>query len=204
MTPGATRTPKIVKSGMLAPKEFVLMETHPALPPLLWNPILIIIIFYFLAYSAFAVTESALRPIPGLTYLWSLFGSVNGFSISLIFAYVFVLIGLYGIIRLVIRLLRWRFVIYAITTQRLMLRLAAVSSDLATIPVYQIRGMNMRRSIWGRMFGWGNLTLVGIGPKGSDTTLPGVKKPIEFQRLLQAANQALIGRSPTPQQVTGQ
>ena len=82
----------------------------------------------------------------------------------------------------------------AITTDRLIYKRGMIARQVGELSMDRIEGVNVRQGVLGRIFGYGRVTVRGMGV--GEVMLPPIAEPIEFRRAVQEA-QSIQNRSQT-------
>jgi len=72
---------------------------------------------------------------------------------------------------------------FAITNRRVVIKLGLVSRRTFEMNLSKIESVNVDQGVWGRMLGYGTITLIGTG--GSKETFAHISGPLEFRRQFQ-------------------
>lgn len=97
----------------------------------------------------------------------------------------------------VARTLQWWATRYVITEERVMLISGVISVRVSSIPLSKVNDTSFSRSLWGRLFGFGDLSLESAGERAGLSSLRFLPKPREVYRLV-ASLLAERDRSDTP------
>ncbi len=105
----------------------------------------------------------------------------------------FALLLLLGLLRLVVRYLRWIRTVYAVTSHRVIVQTGILGKDFHEIPVTQVRGVDVKQSFLQRILGYGTVRVSSEG----GTTLgnedwKGIPKPFRFQKMIEDASQGVM------------
>ncbi len=73
----------------------------------------------------------------------------------------------------------------AITTDRLIYKRGMIARHVGELSIDRIEGVNVRQGVFGRIFGYGRVTIRGMGV--GEVMLPQIAEPIEFRRAVQEA-----------------
>lgn len=160
------------------------------------GPILFIVVFAFLTYTAAAAA-----------YSWPDIGALNSFFTSAAstlhgnyLLYIFAVFLLIGFLFFLARYFEWIRTVYAVTNMRIIIQKGILSKDFDEIPVLQVRGVDVHQSFGNRILGYGTVRVSaeggrvgGMGIGNEDWR--GIPKPFEFQKVIENANQALLMRN---------
>lgn len=80
----------------------------------------------------------------------------------------------------------------AVTSERLVYKKGLVARNVGELNVDRIEGVSVRQGVLGRIFGYGNVVIRGMGV--GEVILPPIEAPIEFRRAVQEA-QALMEKA---------
>jgi len=72
---------------------------------------------------------------------------------------------------------------FVITNKRVVVKRGLVSRYTFEMNLNKIETVNVDQSIWGRIFGFGTITIVGTG--GTREVVDSISKPLEFRRKFQ-------------------
>jgi uncharacterized membrane protein YdbT with pleckstrin-like domain len=70
-----------------------------------------------------------------------------------------------------------------ITNKRIVIKRGWISRKTLEMNLNKIETVNVDQSIWGRIFGFGSITVVGTG--GTREVFESIKKPMEFRKKFQ-------------------
>lgn len=147
----------------LAPSEHVLHTCRRH-----WIVILKPTLLWLLVIGAGAVVGFVLSPEQSNTWLDRILG-VGALITTLYAGY---------------RVADWAVAAYVITDQRVLFLEGLVSRNVSAIPLSKVTDTTFRRSILGRMFGYGDLMLDSPGEKPGLSTLTVLPRPVEMYRLI--------------------
>lgn len=77
---------------------------------------------------------------------------------------------------------------FAITNKRVIIKVGLISRRTLEINLSKIESVNVDQNIWGRIFGYGNLTVIGTG--GTRETFNTISRPMEFREKFQELSTA--------------
>lgn len=107
-------------------------------------------------------------------------------------------IVIFGIVYFIMEMIRLNTTDFAVTDRRVVLKKGLLSADLQEISLDAIEGSALNQSMFGRMFGYGKLTVHGRGEMHID--FPTMAKPKEFRLHAERSRQAIqnkrAGRGP--------
>lgn len=83
----------------------------------------------------------------------------------------------------------------AVTSERLIYKKGLIARMVGELNVDRIEGVSVRQGVLGRMFGYGNVIVRGMGV--GEVVLPPIESPIEFRRAVMEA-QAILLKSNGP------
>ena len=72
---------------------------------------------------------------------------------------------------------------FAITNKRVVIKTGLISRKTVEFNLNKIESVNVDQTILGRIFGFGNITIIGIG--GTHEFFVNIRKPLEFRRKFQ-------------------
>jgi uncharacterized membrane protein YdbT with pleckstrin-like domain len=86
---------------------------------------------------------------------------------------------------------------FAVTDKRVLARTGLLHRDSMETLLSKIEGIDVGQDLWGRMLGYGTLTITGTG--GTRESMPCIPRPLEFRRQVQSQIVALDQRrAPDP------
>jgi uncharacterized membrane protein YdbT with pleckstrin-like domain len=72
---------------------------------------------------------------------------------------------------------------FAITNKRVVIKTGLISRKTIELNLSKIESVNVDQTIMGRIFGFGNITIIGIG--GTREAFVNIRKPLEFRKKFQ-------------------
>jgi uncharacterized membrane protein YdbT with pleckstrin-like domain len=75
---------------------------------------------------------------------------------------------------------------FVITSKRVVVKRGLFARTTFEMNLNKIETVNVDQSIWGRIFGFGTITIVGTG--GTHELVESISKPLEFRRKFQEAS----------------
>jgi uncharacterized membrane protein YdbT with pleckstrin-like domain len=81
---------------------------------------------------------------------------------------------------------------FAVTDKRVLARMGLLHRQSMETLLSKIEGIGVEQELWGRMLGYGTLTITGTG--GTRETMPCIPRPLEFRRQVQSQIVALDER----------
>lgn len=187
----AANSPKLLRAMYLADTEGLLRETRATVLFYLPGPLLWLILALLGLWSALGL-RYGWAGIGPVTDAWRrLTNSLGGSSVTYLIT-AFEILALLLALWLLIRYLRWISTVYAVTTHRVIIQRGIFSRDFDEIPIPQVRGVDVHQRIFQRMLGYGTVRVSSeAGSRLGNEDWEGIPKPFEFQRLIEAANQAI-------------
>jgi uncharacterized membrane protein YdbT with pleckstrin-like domain len=94
---------------------------------------------------------------------------------------------------------------FAITDKRVLARMGVVHRQSLETLLSKIEGLGVEQDLWGRLLGYGTITLTGTG--GTRESIAGIPRPLEFRRQVQAqivAQDDRRSRDPAPALLAGE
>ena len=185
--PTTPRTmPRLLKVGYLADNESLLRETRATGLFYFPGPILALLIFGALSYSALAAEHTNYPAFPGLTSFWTSVGQHTSLHDIVL---LFVVIDLILLLWLLVRYLMWIRTVFAVTTTRVIKQSGILGRDFDEIPIAQVRGVDVHQSFGQRILGYGTVRVSSEGgSRIGNEDWRGIPKPFEFQRLIEGAS----------------
>ncbi len=72
---------------------------------------------------------------------------------------------------------------FVITNKRIVIKRGLISRNTFEMNLNKVETVNVDQSIWGRLFGFGSITIIGTG--GTREVFSSIRKPLEFRRRFQ-------------------
>jgi uncharacterized membrane protein YdbT with pleckstrin-like domain len=72
---------------------------------------------------------------------------------------------------------------FAVTTRRVVIKAGVLQRHTVEMMLGQVEGVTVEQGIWGRIFNYGAITVIGSG--GTRETFERIKAPLEFRRQVQ-------------------
>jgi uncharacterized membrane protein YdbT with pleckstrin-like domain len=72
---------------------------------------------------------------------------------------------------------------FAITNKRVVIKTGLISRKTMELNLSKIESVNVDQTFMGRIFGFGNITIIGIG--GTRESFVNIRKPLEFRKKFQ-------------------
>ena len=72
---------------------------------------------------------------------------------------------------------------FAITNKRVVIKTGLISRKTVELNLSKIESVNVNQTVLGRIFGFGNITIIGIG--GTREVFVNIRKPLEFRKKFQ-------------------
>jgi membrane protein YdbS with pleckstrin-like domain len=197
-TPGAPRVmPKYLKATYLADTEFLLEETRATWLFFFPGPTVWLLITGVLALASWVTNllpnwTTVLVTMAGWFHVSS--GTFETYA-TLFFLFLFFL----GLIRFLVRYLRWISTVYAVTNRRVIVQKGILGRDFDQIPVLQVRGVDVHQSFLQRILGYGTVRVSSEGgTRLGNEDWRGIPKPFRFQKLIEnAAQGSIANQTPT-------
>jgi uncharacterized membrane protein YdbT with pleckstrin-like domain len=74
---------------------------------------------------------------------------------------------------------------FAVTNKRVIIKLGVTTTRSMELLLPKIEGITVTQSLWGRMFGFGEIVVTGSG--GTQEPFDGIQSPLDFRQAVQAA-----------------
>lgn len=74
---------------------------------------------------------------------------------------------------------------FAVTNKRVIIKLGVTTTRSMELLLSKIEGITVTQSLWGRMFGFGEIVVTGSG--GTQEPFDGIQSPLDFRQAVQAA-----------------
>lgn len=186
---------RYLKAAYLSEAEGLLKETRGTVLYYLPGPIVAVLFFGVLGYSAAAARyHKILPPFPGLTAFFQAVPlDYHRIGNDAVWVVILGLALLICLLWLLVRYLHWISTVYAITTHRVIVQRGILGREFDEIPIPQVRGVDVRQSFGQRILGYGTVRVSsegGISSVGNEDWL-GIPHPFDFQRLVESASQAI-------------
>jgi uncharacterized membrane protein YdbT with pleckstrin-like domain len=114
------------------------------------------------------------QPLVFLLLGWWLYGSETG-----VLHYGGMFLLLIGVVSLVQRLLVKIGSAYAVTNKRVVLKTGVISRKAVDLVLAKCEGLHIKQSVWGRIFGFGTIT---VTTGGVTSSYPFIANPLAFRR----------------------
>ena len=153
--------PSVLPEGILATGEVPLFQSRPLLWVRLVGPIaatILSIVACALAYSHFPAHEWILYILAGVIFL--------------------------GLLSIGLRVLRWRYTVYAATNRRVLRQTGIVGKDYMDCPLDKIQTVYLRVPVLGRLFGFGTIRMATAGSAWIELHWEDVRQPRRAQRIV--------------------
>lgn len=73
---------------------------------------------------------------------------------------------------------------FAVTNKRVIIKVGLISRHTLEMKLSMVESMNVDQTVWGRLFGYGSITVIGAG--GTREQFVNIANPIEFRRQFQS------------------
>ena len=183
--------PKHLKATYLADQEFLLEETRGT--ALYYFPGVILWLLVFGVLAIFTATAAYDWPgqIARYTDALATFAGwihMDATTFEKYLLYVLLVLVFIGLVRLLIRYLRWISTVYAVTSRRVIVQKGILGRDFDEIPVLQVRGVDVRQTAGQRLLGYGTVRVSSEGGTHlGNEDWEGIPKPFRFQKLIEDA-----------------
>lgn len=74
---------------------------------------------------------------------------------------------------------------FAVTNKRVIIKLGVMTTRSMELLLTKVEGITVTQSLWGRMFGFGEIVVTGSG--GTQEPFDGIQSPLDFRQAVQAA-----------------
>ena len=174
----------------LAEGEVLYVETRATKLYYFPGPIIVLLIMFFLDYSA-AAARYGWAAVPGLTAQFARIpnGSppYQTYAIDILLV-VTLLVGIW----LLVEYIRWIRTIYAVSNHRVIIKRGIASRDIDDIPMTQVRGVDVHQTIGQRILGYGTVRVSaesGTAKSIGNEDWQGIPKPFQVQRTIETVMQ---------------
>lgn len=150
-------------------------------------------------YSFFPVLWFVIGLAPLVLFLFGQFSlgkSYEELQVGYWLSYATLLLG--GLILLGHMIKLWTTEI-VVTTYRFVFKTGLVSRNTKEVSLNKIEEISLHQSIWGRLFGYGNMILRGTGVGVIE--LPNIDNPVELRQIIETAKARL--RRASPEELSG-
>lgn len=191
--------PKLLKATYLTQGERLLYEARPTRWLFLVAPTLVFILVAIVDLFLLRNFSSALNFFPSVPAIQGDPGTTLG-SIDLIVA---VLLVLMAVIFFGIRWIYYARTVYVVTSTRIIRQKGILAKDFDEVQLIQVRGVDVRQHVLARILRFGTVRISaefgGASPNamGNEDWL-GVVRPMEFERLVETAQEKLRGYTQMP------
>lgn len=169
--------PSALGREILVSGEEIITETKSLIWPRLIQPVLVIIVGIALYYVA-----AYLKPKYLETDFW------NDFQwLVTTIMWIGPAIGIIGLLAFIVRLIRWKYTIFALTTKRILRRTGVLGRSYLDCSLGKVQNVEVRLSIISRIFKYGTIRIATARTKGEDIEWIDVKNPIGLQRQINEA-----------------
>ena len=190
--------PKHLKATYLADQEFLLEETRAT--GLYYFPGVVVWLLIFGVLSILTAAFLYSWPFQISAYSSAL-STLDGYisSAAKYLLYVFLFLDFVGLIRLLVRYLRWISTVYAVTSRRVIIQRGILGRDFDEIPVLQVRGVDVHQTAGQRLLGYGTVRVSSEGgSRLGNEDWKGIPRPFRFQKLIEDAVTNLQPTGPVP------
>ncbi|MCI5046807.1 MAG: PH domain-containing protein [Aquisalinus sp.] len=136
-------------------------------------------------YSFWHVFFFILSFAPVAVFAWGQFGLGRSFEDLALGYYVSLFAIFLGCLILLLHMIHLWTTEIAITTYRFIFKTGLISRDTKEVSLGNIEEINLQQSIWGRIFGYGSMTLRGTGVGVIE--LPNIDNPINVRKTMENA-----------------
>jgi KaiC/GvpD/RAD55 family RecA-like ATPase/membrane protein YdbS with pleckstrin-like domain len=169
--------PKLMPREILATDEQPLYETRP----LLWPRLIGHIMLAMLGIVIYVVAQQLeLR-------LEADFAQTLAQSVLIVAGWAGIAALVFGLFGILWSWIRWRYTIYAITSQRILRQSGVIGKSYADCSLGRVQSVFLEMPILGRIFGFGTIRIATAGTAGIEIEWKAVKQPRTVQRVLSEA-----------------
>jgi uncharacterized membrane protein YdbT with pleckstrin-like domain len=169
--------PSVFGRDILVSGENIIAESRPIVWPSFFAPVVLMIfgglVTWLLGYFKQDILNIDL--IEGITWFDTLIWWI-GPAIIII-----------GFLSLLVRFLRWRYTIYALTDKRVLRRTGVFNRSYLDCSLSKVQNVEVRMSFISRIFRFGTIRIATARTKGEDIEWIDVKNPIALQRQINEA-----------------
>ena len=169
--------PSVFGREILVSGENIITESRPIVWPSFFKPLVLIIfggvVTWLLEY--FKPDILKIDYIEDITWFGTLISWI-GPAIIII-----------GFLSLLVRFLRWRYTIYALTNKRVLRRTGVFNRSYLDCSLSKVQNVEVRMSFISRIFKFGTIRIATARTKGEDIEWIDVKNPIALQRQINEA-----------------
>src|SRR4030042_2342380 len=163
--------PSVLGNEILVSGENIITESRPLIWPRFIPPIMVIIvgiaIYYLVTYL-----EPKYLPLDleGLSWL------------DTAILWIGPAIAIIGLLSFIIRLVKWKYTVYALTNKRILRRTGVFGRSYLDCSLGKVQNVEVRISILSRIFKFGTIRVATARTKGEDIEWTDVRNPIGLQR----------------------
>jgi uncharacterized membrane protein YdbT with pleckstrin-like domain len=155
----------VLGSEILVSDEEIIVESRPLVWPHLFEPAMVLLIGVALVIL-FVYLEPKYPEFEFWNIVkWTVFG-----------------IAIISLLSLLIRWLKWRYTIYALTNKRILQRTGVFGRSYLDCSLGKVQNIEVKMSAFSRIFGFGTIRIATARTKGEDIEWVDVRDPIGIQR----------------------
>jgi len=179
--------PSVLGNEILVSGENIITESRPLIWPRFIPPIMVIIvgiaIYYLVTYL-----EPKYLPLDleGLSWL------------DTAILWIGPAIAIIGLLSFIIRLVKWKYTVYALTNKRILRRTGVFGRSYLDCSLGKVQNVEVRISILSRIFKFGTIRVATARTKGEDIEWTDVRNPIGLQRQINEALEKYMKEATRP------
>jgi uncharacterized membrane protein YdbT with pleckstrin-like domain len=162
---------------ILVPGENIIMESRPLIWPHLIEPVLMLIVGVVLTWLIAYLKPKYLQ--------FEFLESAKWIDVAI--SWIGPTITIIGFLSLLIRWLRWRYTIYALTNKRILRRTGVFGRSYLDCSLGKVQNVEVKMPVISRIFKFGTVRIATARTKGEDIKWMDVKDPIAMQRQINEA-----------------
>ena len=179
------RGPSALGNEILVSGEIIITESRPLIWPRFFPPILIIAIGIAIYYLVTYLEPKYLPlDLEGLSWIDT---AIVWFGPA---------IAIIGLLSFVIRLVKWKYTVYALTNKRIIRRTGVFGRSYLDCSLGKVQNVEVRISIFSRIFKFGTIRIATARTKGEDIEWTDVRNPIGLQRQINEALEKYMKEGP--------
>ena len=165
----------LLPADILTSGERPLYEARPVLWPLLVRPALLLVVGIAIVIVA--------QQVP-LGFIHSIMQELSLTAIRSIIWWLGIVILAAGLLGVLIRYVRWRYTVYAITNQRILQQTGIIGKSYATCSLSKVQTSYLQITVLGRILNFGTIRMATAGTGSIEMQWSGVKHPRNVHRIL--------------------
>jgi membrane protein YdbS with pleckstrin-like domain len=169
--------PPVLGREILVSNEEIIVESRPLIWPHLFEPALVVLIGVVLRVVVIYLEPKYLEFELWSIVKWGVLG-----------------IAIIGLFSMLLRFLRWRYTIYALTNKRILRRTGVFGRSYLDCSLGKVQNVEVKMSALSRIFRFGTIRIATARTKGDDIEWVDVKDPIGMQRQINESLERFMRR----------